>query len=371
VQSSRYPVWERECTLEPKGAKKTLATKNAVARPVKYPKDNILPEAWTIREKDFWQLSTTEDRSRFVLSYALLAPSRLNTQPWLFAIDEDSVHVIADRRRCLAVVDPEDRQLTIGCGAALHNLVLAMRRFGHDPEIHTFPDLNRPDLLATVRWGPEKEPSDYSMEQFLAITSRRTRGMLGDVVRVPDSDLADLEKVATRGPVELAIIRDAAQRRRICQLIESASEEQFLDFRYQREHASWTHPSRRRSRDGIPGRVLDPAHRRSAGIASRSRHKGLLKSKDVVLAVLTTRNDSHSAWLDAGCSLQSLLLGATRLNVQATFLNHPLELPEYRTQLNTVLGSGRVAQVMMAFGRAGYVRATLRRDLEDVLTPRD
>ncbi|MBN4056181.1 hypothetical protein JYT20_00495 [Rhodothermus sp. AH-315-K08] len=333
--------------------------------------NNILAESWTIREEEFWQLTSTEDRSRFVLSYALLAPSRLNTQPWLFTIDGDSIHVMADRRRCLAVVDPADRQLTISCGAALHNLVLAMRRFGHDPEIHTFPDLNRPDLMATVRWGAEKEPSDYSMAQFRAITTRRTRGILGDGVSLPDSDLEELELLASRGPVELSIIRETTQRHKIFELIKAASEEQFLDFRYQREHASWTHPSRRRSRDGIPGRLLDPAHRRNAGVVSRPRVKGFLKGEEVVLAVLTTRNDSHSAWLDAGCSLQSLLLGATRLDVQAAFLSHPLELPGYREQLNVVLGSGKVAQVMMAFGRAGYVRATPRRDLDDVLTPRD
>jgi hypothetical protein len=38
----------------------------------------------------------------------------------------------ADRTRALPVVDPEDRELTISCGAALSHLLLAIRHFGYD-----------------------------------------------------------------------------------------------------------------------------------------------------------------------------------------------------------------------------------------------
>src|SRR5690242_4716936 len=71
------------------------------------------------------------DRLRAALGYAVLAPSSHNTQPWRFALREDSVEVYADRSRALRVVDPDGRELAISCGAALFHLRLAMRALGY------------------------------------------------------------------------------------------------------------------------------------------------------------------------------------------------------------------------------------------------
>jgi hypothetical protein len=39
----------------------------------------------------------------------------------------DGVELFADRTRALSVVDPDDRELTMSCGAALSQLRLAIR----------------------------------------------------------------------------------------------------------------------------------------------------------------------------------------------------------------------------------------------------
>jgi nitroreductase len=335
--------------------------------------EHTTDETWRLHEEEFWDLKTPEARSRFLISYAVLAPSRLNTQPWLFSVERDRINLFADRRRCLAVVDPEDRQLTISCGAALHNLVVAMNRFGHRPEILTFPDLNRPDLLATVRWGRRREPSVSIMREFRSMLHRRTRPALGNSGYIQDTALEELQALARGEGIELEMPRNSDIRKTISELVQSAAEEQFLDYRFQREHASWTHPNRRRSRDGIPGRLFDPALRRgrSASAAGRGETYQELFASDAALGILTARNDSHAAWLQTGCALQRVLLGATERNLQATFLNQPLELEHYRSRVNQVTQPGRMAQVMMLFGHSHFVRPTPRRGLETVLLSED
>lgn len=47
-----------------------------------------------------------EERSRFLLQYAVLAPSSHNSQPWAFAVEGGEVHVYADESRRLDVADP-------------------------------------------------------------------------------------------------------------------------------------------------------------------------------------------------------------------------------------------------------------------------
>ena len=42
---------------------------------------------WYISESDFPYDGSARDKLRFLLRYALLAPSPYNTQPWLFRIE--------------------------------------------------------------------------------------------------------------------------------------------------------------------------------------------------------------------------------------------------------------------------------------------
>lgn len=74
-------------------------------------------EAWSVSEDKFPREGSNVDKLRFLLKYAILAPSSHNTQPWIFRIvNNNSIEVYADRTRALPVVDPEDRELTISCG---------------------------------------------------------------------------------------------------------------------------------------------------------------------------------------------------------------------------------------------------------------
>src|SRR5215208_288452 len=116
-----------------------------------------LDDSWNVSEEEFPLQGGPEEKLRFLLNYAVLAASGHNTQPWLFRISGDKVELYADRTRGLAVVDPEDRALTISCGAALFHLQVAVRHVGYTGEVETVPDLDEMDLLARVRLGAEQE----------------------------------------------------------------------------------------------------------------------------------------------------------------------------------------------------------------------
>src|SRR5690606_20406923 len=68
---------------------------------------------------DFPFDGSPEAKLRFLLSYAILAPSNRNTQPWRWRISEDMIELYADRGRALPHLDPDDRELIMSCGAAL------------------------------------------------------------------------------------------------------------------------------------------------------------------------------------------------------------------------------------------------------------
>ena len=76
---------------------------------------------------DEWR-SRGDDGSRRPLRTAILAASPHNTQPWLFELSGSSVAVNADRARHLGAFDPFRREMHLGVGCAIENLVRAARR---------------------------------------------------------------------------------------------------------------------------------------------------------------------------------------------------------------------------------------------------
>ena len=70
-------------------------------------------DPWKVSERDFPATGPIEAQLRFLLNYAILAPSKHNTQPWLFHVDQKSVELYADRTRVLSLVDANGRELII------------------------------------------------------------------------------------------------------------------------------------------------------------------------------------------------------------------------------------------------------------------
>jgi hypothetical protein len=140
----------------------------------------LLDDPWQVDSANFPEKGSTRDKLSFLLNYAALAPSILNTQPWRFRITSDAVALFADTSRRLPITDPDMRELTISCGAALLNLRVAARSFGYDLACATFPDTGQPELLAQARLRRiATTPTDRRLRD--AITARRTiRGAFAD-----------------------------------------------------------------------------------------------------------------------------------------------------------------------------------------------
>lgn len=89
----------------------------------------------------------TEPR-RKALAWAILAPNPHNMQPWIVDLSvADEITLYIDRTRLLPVTDPFNRQITIGCGAFLELLVMALGAQGYVATVTPFPDGEPQPLL--------------------------------------------------------------------------------------------------------------------------------------------------------------------------------------------------------------------------------
>jgi hypothetical protein len=334
-------------------------------------------QAWSISADDFPHDANSSGKLRFLVRYAVLAPSNHNTQPWLFRIRGDEVELYADRTRSLRTVDPEDRELTISCGAALLHLRLAMRHFGYLGSIEALPDSGDADLLARVRLGMLGETAVQENLLFHAIPKRRTNRLPFTSDLVPEALLAALESAADSEGAWLHIIRHEETRYAIADLIAEADRLQWASKRFRLELASWVHPNRSKSRDGIPGyaRGIDDLLSYAGPLVVRTFDMGegqAAKDRDVavgspVLAVLGTHGDTPRDWMAAGHAVARVLLRMRVEDVWASFLNQAIEIPSTRTRLSEVLGTVGYPQLILRMGFGNDIKPTPRRDVEDVL----
>ncbi len=316
------------------------------------------------------------ERLRFLLGYAVLAPSKLNAQPWTFEIEGEEVRLYGDFRRALHASDPRDRELGIACGAALLNLRVAGAHFGYATSVEVLAAGRRDGLLAKLRLEERRAPTTEEEALFGAIPRRRTNRLPLDSREPARGLVAELAREAGLEGAGLRPVEEK-ERRAVAELVAEGDRLQWADARFRSEVAAWTRSNVSRRRDGVPGfahgmgnaaSVLQPLLARVADAgpaeAERDRRRAIMAR---ALLVVCTRDDEPADWILAGQALQHVLLRATASDLYASYFNSPLEVPSLRRDLRAALGETGHPQVMVRLGYGLEVRATPRRPVSEVL----
>jgi hypothetical protein len=303
---------------------------------------------------------------------ATRAPSAHNTQPWHFRVRRECVELIADRSRALPVNDPDDRELTISCGAALFTLRVALAARGYSAYVETLPVASDPDLLARIT--PVTGYTDHIEDTAMlmpAVEQRRTYRKAFIQEDMPLTRINLLCEAANRESATLVALVEDSRRRALVELVEQADQKLWQDARWRRELSAWMHPRRRGEGFGIPGlahaaaqlvaRTFDP------GTGNAARGEQILEGSPL-LVVLCSPADTPLDWLAAGQALQRVLLRACTDDMQASYLNQPLHLADYREKVAGMVPLAGMPQIILRLGRpADQLAPVVRRPLDYVM----
>lgn len=316
-------------------------------------------QPWEVTPDQFPVSASSIEQLVAGLSWAVLAPSGHNTQPWLFHTDGDGVEVIADRSKGLAVVDSDDRELTMGCAAAVTNLRVALRRFGRDVAVKWFPNPTDADVVARVSVAGEVEPSTDDIARFDAITDRLTNRAPFTPAAIPDESIAHLRSIANRAGARLEFFV-GDMKPAVADLIAEGDRQQMADKAFRRELAAWVHPNRTEQLDGMRGygfsysdlaSHVGPHIIRNFDVGkSQAAKDHKLASNSPALVVIATDADTRHDWVIAGKALAEILLQLTADGLAASFLNQPIEVPELRGNLAALLSSDGMPQLLLRLG---------------------
>ncbi|HEU5293878.1 MAG TPA: hypothetical protein VFU71_03720 [Burkholderiaceae bacterium] len=189
---------------------------------------------------DHW-LDGAADAPQRLVAAAVLAASPHNTQPWRFRIAQGRIDLFADRSRNIGSIDPFLREMHIGLGCALENLLLAAAASGWRTRLAMLPDAS--DVSHVARIELSRGDSNAS-PLHAAIAQRHTnRGPYAARALEP-SVFAALEALGGEFP-QLALrwfVTDA-QRREIGAHIVDATAAIVADAEQSRDSGAWVRGS--------------------------------------------------------------------------------------------------------------------------------
>jgi hypothetical protein len=126
---------------------------------------------------------------------AVLAANPHNTQPWIFRVTEAQIDLFADEVRNLGAVDPYRREMRLGLGCALENLLLAACAKGWSPELTLAPDAADETHVARVVLS---QGTTSVSELFKAIPKRHTNRAAYAAQPVPDEAFVAMQALNDR-----------------------------------------------------------------------------------------------------------------------------------------------------------------------------
>jgi hypothetical protein len=163
--------------------------------------------AWDVREEDFPSRGSMYDKLKFVLRYAVLAPSGPNTQPWKFSIKDSSISVIFDRSRTLPAVDPTHRTAYMSLGCAVANMLIAAEHFNLGYSVECFPDGIDADRIAVIGFSEGIAERRFP-DLFRQITERHTNRSRFEEREIEPEKLQRMKELVENDGFRLDIMTD-------------------------------------------------------------------------------------------------------------------------------------------------------------------
>lgn len=313
-----------------------------------------------LRPLDPWRLWNAPEHKGTpiaLVAAAILAASPHNTQPWIFRIHPDRIELFAALERNLGAFDPFLREMFLGLGCALENMMQAAAQNGFlaIPELHSGSLLNlttRSGLapVATLMLTPHAAQSANPL--YAAIPHRHTNRTAYERARgLPSATIPALAGAVDDREVKLFLYQEGAERQSLDSAIIDATDAIGADPEMPQASDAWVRTSpgiTLRERSGLTydamglspelaaiAKLLPPlsASQNHDAWASQTRDIHVPTAPMLGIIAVKSRYDMPQT-LKAGRLWQRLHLTLASLGVAAQPLNQPVEMVDRQYQQN-------------------------------------
>jgi len=320
-----------------------------------------------------------------LLSYASLAPSSYNTQPWKIKVVSDSEIIVqADQSRWLSRVDPDAREVLLSLGAFWENLEQAAVTLGirTDAQIICLVGQDTDILRIKFSKGYAEENNSLKLMQIRA-TNRY-------IFKIKDIESGDLDKIKELLPDNLVYFsRNTQSGEWIARSLIEAKKKQVFNDEKQKETSEWLRFKvnlANKTNDGLTPLALGLGRRerflwynfktQESALSKSFRNKAVNNITRQVnncsgFVIIASIDNSPTSLLAAGRELERLELKCTELGIVFQPMSEILEESPWKDDIAQVLGLRRKVQFVV---RIGYpvkpAKVSLRRPVAEFINLR-
>lgn len=336
-----------------------------------------------IDKNSFFNQKNLEEKIKFVLQYAILAPSTHNSQPWLFKIENNSCQIYIDPSVSIKEADPLGRDLYISLGCFLENLIIAAKYFKVFENINY--RLNEEERLVAeiiFKDNSDIKNTDGNFEKILnAIVKRfNARGIFekekisGDILN-KISTLNDFENLK----IDFGI--DKGRIEKLAGLTAEGLKIAYANADFRKEMSKWINNNFSKKLFGIPGyslrmpsliSIIFPILVRFFNIGKKLgwlNYQSMNSAPSV--CVISAKNNSPMIWLQTGRLAERLMLEFNSLNIKTSVFVASLEMGDLYKKVQEVLNTDYIPQFLFVAGYMDYVppKMTPRISVENKINP--
>ncbi len=314
-----------------------------------------LPEGDAYAPWTLWNDPSIRNTPLALVAAGVIAANPHDAQPWLFAVGDDSIEIFADTSRNLGAMDACIREMHLGLGCAIENMLTAAGANGYSAQLETAPgslldlaERSRPVLAARVRL--QRLADAAADPRYAAIPLRHTNRYAYDLARDPPPDWREFARsLGAGGEVKVLLFEAGSPQRRLFDAaVVEATEAIIADKPMIADSDRWFRASSREIDAHRDGPTLDAtglstftlmfAH--LFPVSAETSHKAWLdQTRDVQLptapvAGLIAVRDRYdrSGAIAAGRAWQRLHLDATLRGMALQPLNQPIEMIDRERQ---------------------------------------
>ncbi len=321
-------------------------------------KDNY--KSWSVKVEDFYSLDSNEDRIRFLINFAILAPSSHNSQPWRFMIKESVIEIYLEQKRLLSIGDKNNRQALISLGCAAENIIVAADYYGYiitkiisDSLDYSFPVIS----IKLVSEGViHKEQPSHLIHQIV----RRTVNRGKYIKPIDGSVVVEIKKIAIPD-MEIDIISDKTKISKLTDIALNATAESMLDKEFRSELSNFVISNTSSKKYGMPGFTIGfpgivsyvaPFMLKTFNLSSvaRKREDPLLREQTPQIGIISTKNDGLADWVNVGSVFERMSLILTRNDASVAVWAAPIQIGGHFQDISKVLGLYNRPQMFLRIG---------------------
>jgi hypothetical protein len=333
-------------------------------------------EPWEVEESDFPKKGNIEDKARFLLQYAILAPSSFNVQPWKLKLENNKIIVKPDFSRQLPTSDRTNRLLYISLGCLVKNFEISANWFGFSVSKRILTGKTEGGVELTLKENGKLK--DRINPKY--ITKRLSNRFPYKPNSIPQTFLNSIENITRNAGLEPMIITDNNIKKEINKIIEKGDDLIWNDYRFKEEHLKWIRNNLTKKPDGMPaftvGIPLLPSLianfviRKSNFAKTQSRKNQKLLATTPYYFFILSRTQDIGTWINIGQTLEEIWVRATEKGISMTPLAQLIEIGDLYKNTMIALKTNLRPQFFMRMGYSTKeAEHSPRRSLEDMLIP--